>query len=69
MFRGYNLIKMDYARFIEIFNVVPDRVIYTLPIEQENGRCKWQDEYDFDNLNLQLWVWRGRIVTVMAYGD
>ena len=69
MFRGYNLIKMDYAQFLEIFNVVPDHVDYKLPIEQENGRCKWQDVYDFDNLNLQLWVWRGRIVTVMAYGD
>ena len=69
MFRGYNLIKMDYAQFLEIFNVVPDDVDYKLPIEQENGRCKWQDVYDFVNLNLQLWVWRGRIVTVMAYGD
>ena len=69
MFRGYNLIKMDYSRFIEIFNVVPYNVDYKLPIEQKNGRCKWQDVYDFDNPNLQLWVWRGKIVTVMACRD
>lgn len=69
MFRGYNLIKIDYAQFLEIFNVVPDHVDYKLPIEQKNGRCKWQDVYDFDNLNLQLWIWRGKIVTAMVYGD
>ena len=69
MFRGYNLIKMDYAQFLEIFNVVPDNVDYKLPIEQKNGRCKWQDVYDFDSLGLQLWVWRDRIVTVLADGD
>lgn len=69
MFRGYNLIKMDYSRFIEIFNVVPDDIDYKLPVEQKNGRCKWQDVYDFDSLGLQLWVWRDRIVTVMACRD
>ena len=69
MFRGYNLIKMDYSRFIEIFNVVPDDIDYKLPVEQKNGRCKWQDVYDFDCLGLQLWVWRDRIVTVLADGD
>ena len=67
IFKGFNLIKMDYSRFIEIFNVVPDHVDYKLPIEQNNGRCKWEDSYDFHDFGLSLWVWRSKIEFVMAY--
>ena len=68
-YKGYNLIKMEYSRFQELFHLVPDKED-VLPVYQPNGRFKHETVYDFDGLGLQIWIWRGRIVTVIAYkGD
>lgn len=42
----------------------------TVYVPQNNGKGQNQQVYDFDNLGLQLWVWRNRIRTVLIYkGD
>ena len=61
---GYNLIKMPFDEFLERYQLKPDNSesIYLLV----NGRGQNQMVYDFDDVGLQVWVWRKRIVTVLV---
>jgi len=61
---GNNLIKMPIEKFLLTYNLIPDKLdnIYLLV----NGKGQNQQVYEFDNLGLQIWVWRKKIVTVLA---
>lgn len=62
--QGRNLLKMPFEEFLSFYKVVPDYSdkIYLLV----NGRGQNQMVYDFDQLGLQIWVWRNKIVTVLV---
>lgn len=64
-FCGENIIKMDFDYFLKKYGVKPNdkETLYTLV----NGRGQNQIVYDFDKLGLQIWVWRGKIRTVIVY--
>lgn len=64
IWKGKNLVKMYFDDFLSICKIVPKKTenIYLLV----NGRGQNQMVYDFDELGLQIWVWRKKIVTVIA---
>lgn len=59
-----NLILMPFDKFLSEYNAIPDssEKIYLLV----NGRGQNQIVYEFETLGLQIWVWRGKIRTVIA---
>ena len=61
---GQNLIKMPFDEFLERYQLKPDNSesIYL----SVYGRGQNQMVYDFDDVGLQVWVWRKRIVTVLV---
>jgi hypothetical protein len=63
--QGKNLIKMSFEQFLIDYKLVPDEsaMIYTLVSE---NRGQNQMVYDFEDLSLQIWVWRKKIVTVIV---
>lgn len=67
IWKDKNLIKMKFDDFLSICNNIPDKEesIYLLV----NGRGQNQIVYDFDDLGLQIWVWRKKIVTVIISKD
>lgn len=62
--KGDNLLRMSIDKFQSLYNVISDKSekIYHLV----NGRGQNQMVYDFDQLGLQIWVWRNKIVTVLV---
>ncbi|MBP1630328.1 MAG: hypothetical protein H6Q15_1221 [Bacteroidetes bacterium] len=62
-----NLVRMCFDDFLSICNNKPNKTesIYLLV----NGRGQNQIVHDFDELGLQIWVWRKKIVTVIAYKE
>lgn len=62
---GYNLIGMLYDYFLTFLSKKePDTEdICYVPISPYRGQN--QKVYDFDDLGLQIWVWRNRIKTVL----
>jgi hypothetical protein len=62
--QGRNLIKMYFEEFLSTYNIKPNmsEKIYLLV----NGRGQNQMVHDFDDLGLQIWVWRKKIVTVIV---
>jgi len=59
---NYNLIRMNFEFFLLEFNLKYDyfEKIYLAGIKQT------QKVYDFDELGLQVWVWRNLIRTVIV---
>lgn len=67
--RDENLIGMAYDRFLSLLDgQQPDRedVCY-VPVSRDRGQN--QKVYDFENLGLQIWVWRNKIKTVIASSE
>ena len=62
--QGRNLIRMNFEFFLKQYNVVYDHKeeIYM----QVSDRFQTQKVYDFDELGLQVWVWRNLIRTVIV---
>lgn len=66
IFKGQELINMEYKKFLCIINEVPisHDVTYVL-VSKDRGQN--QHVYDFDKSGLQVWVWRGKIRTIVIY--
>lgn len=64
-----NLIGMTYDRFsLLIGGQQPDKEdICYIPISKDRGQN--QKVYTFDNLGIEIWVWRNKIKTVQIYND
>jgi hypothetical protein len=62
--KGQNLIKMPINLFLSFYNVKPNSTesAYVLV----NGRGQNQMLYEFEDLGLQIWVWRKKIRTVVV---
>lgn len=63
--QGKNLIRMPFNEFLFEYRVkqYKSEMIYTL-ISENRGQN--QMVHDFDGIGLQIWVWRGKIVTVIV---
>ncbi|MDH6356080.1 hypothetical protein M2132_002443 [Dysgonomonas sp. PH5-45] len=61
---GENLIGMSYERFLILVNQFPDTESEEYVLINSN-RGQNQKVYDFDELGLQIWVWRNKIRTVL----
>lgn len=68
-YKGYNLIGMSYKDFLSIIGSQADAedVIYIKKANKKNGEN--QRVYDFDKEGLQVWVWRGKIVSIILGDD
>ena len=63
VYNGQELIMMKIEDFLKIIKEVPtDHNIYYLSGSHQN-----QHVYDFDESGLQVWVWRGKIRTIIIY--
>ena len=62
--QGRNLIGMLYEDFLILAKQLPDKeeMLY-VPVSPDRGPN--QKVYDFDDLGLQIWVWRNKIKTVL----
>lgn len=67
-YKGHNLMGMNYKDFLSIIGSQPDEedFIYTKKGYKKNG--EHQRVYDFDKEGLQVWVWRGKIDSIIL-GD
>lgn len=69
LYEGKDLLKMSFDDFVTMVGESPNDED-TVYVPQNNGKGQNQHVYDFDNLGLQLWVWRNRIRTALIYkGD
>ena len=66
MFEGKELINMKYDEFMNIIQEEPlkHEILY-IPVKKNWGQN--QHVYDFDKSGLQVWVWRGKIRTIIIY--
>lgn len=66
MFEGKELINMKYDEFMNIIQEEPlkHEILY-MPVKKNRGQN--QHVYDFDKSGLQVWVWRGKIRTIIIY--
>ncbi|WP_294626895.1 hypothetical protein [uncultured Bacteroides sp.] len=64
-----NLIGMSYDRFLLLIGgqQPDDEDVCYIPISKDRGQN--QKVYDFENLGLQIWVWRNKIKTVIISKD
>lgn len=64
-YKGMNLIGMTFDAFLQLLNSEPSQsqVIYVHKGYKKNGEN--QIVYDFDKEGLQVWVWLGKIVTIL----
>lgn len=63
--KGQNLINMFYDDFIILSGQQPDgEDVCYVPISPNRGQN--QKVYDFDELGLQLWIWRKKIKTILV---
>lgn len=59
-----NLIGMTYDRFLLLAGQQPDKAdVCYIPISRDRGQN--QKVYDFEDLGLQIWVWRNKIRAVL----
>ncbi len=63
--KNQNLIGMNYNNFLILTQQEPNEedIIY-IPVSTDRGQN--QKVYDFDDLGLQVWVWREKIRTVLV---
>lgn len=66
MYKGKELINMKYDEFMNIIQEEPlkHEVLY-VPVKENWGQN--QHVYDYDKSGLQVWVWRGKIRTIIIY--
>ena len=63
-FQGKNLIGMLYDDFLSLVKQEPsNKDICYVPVSRDRGQN--QNVYDFDDLGLQVWVWRNKIRTIL----
>ena len=62
--QGNNLIKMLFEEFLSKYKINPDQSENIYLMVNERGQN--QMVYDFNDLGLQIWVWRKKIVTVIV---
>lgn len=63
-----NLIGMTYDRFLLLAGQQPDdEDICYVPVSRDRGQN--QKVYNFEDLGLQIWVWRKKIKTVQIFND
>ncbi|MFA7081123.1 MAG: hypothetical protein WC135_00780 [Bacteroidales bacterium] len=55
---------MPFENFLSEYNVIPDSSEKSYLLV--NGRGQNQIVYEIETLGLQIWVWRGKIRTVIA---
>lgn len=67
-YKGFNLIGMRYDFFLSIVGHRPEEedYIYVKKGYKKNG--EYQHVYDFYKEALQVWVWRGKIDTIILSG-
>ena len=66
IFNGNELIKMKYEDFLNIIKEEPlNHEICYVPYKENWGQN--QHVYVFDKSGLQVWVWRGKIRTIIIY--
>ena len=66
IYNGNELIKMKYEDFLNIIKEEPlNHEICYVPYKENWGQN--QHVYVFDKSGLQVWVWRGRIRTIIIY--
>ncbi|MDR0186411.1 hypothetical protein ETF27_09340 [Prevotella brunnea] len=65
-YAGTNLLGMNFDEFLSMTGAKPNDED-TIYVPQNNGKGQNQHVYDFDGMGLQLWVWRGKIRTVLIY--
>ena len=66
IFNGNELIKMKYEDFLNIIKEEPlNHEICYIPYKENWGQN--QHVYVFDKSGLQVWVWRGKIRTIIIY--
>ena len=64
IYKGKELIKMDFQEFIEIIEEEPaSHDIEYVVVTKDRGQN--QHVYEFDKSGLQIWVWRNKIRTVI----
>ena len=62
--QGRNLIGMLYEDFLALVKDEPSKEdICYVPVYRNRGQN--QKVYDFDDLGLQVWVWRNKIRTIL----
>lgn len=64
IYKGQELIMMKFEDFLNIINEEPlNHEILFVPCKDNWGQN--QHVYDFDKSGLQVWVWRGKIRTII----
>lgn len=66
-YKGYNLIGLKYATFLNLINDIPEEEEDTIYLLLDNGKGQNQHVYEFSKEGLQIWVWRNKIRTVLIY--
>lgn len=66
IYNGKELIKMNFENFLSVIKEEPsNHEICYIPCKDNWGQN--QHVYVFDKSGLQVWVWRGRIRTIIIY--
>ena len=66
VYNGIELIRMKFEDFLNIIDEKPcSHEIYYIPCKDNWGQN--QHVYVFDKSGLQVWVWRGKIRTIIIY--
>lgn len=65
IYKGRNIIGMTIDEFIKFYEILPIEDIDELDFEEDNIP---QYVYEFDQIGLQVWVKRGKILNVIASG-
>jgi len=66
IYKGMELVNMKYEDFVNIIQEEPlkHEILY-VPIKENWGQN--QHVYEFDKSGLQVWVWRGKVRTIIIY--
>ncbi len=66
LYKGKELIMMRFLDFLSIIQEQP-KTEDTLYVSVNNSRGQNHNVYDFELSGLQVWVWRGKIRTIVIY--